>query len=562
MAQKTVGAVVETASSKTDVWAHLALFWMVVCFAGYTVVGKELEDASAPLFKPLLFILLRHWIAAAVLLLLTTLREGVRLPHRDDLGLIIATGLVGITYAQITFIYGVWFTSATYAAMLEPLCPVFACAIALVFGLERFTRRRTAGIALAVAGATLTTWWREPGAALKMSSVLAAAVVGKGMGRLATLMGTTVLLNAVLGQAVFVVLIQRVHRTRRYDSAMWLTTWFVVIGALGTTTVALVSLLLSPGLEWPGADKFRASPAFWAEVLYAALVATVQNYSIRSWAVTRLGPTSTAMYQTINPPCTALLAFAFLGEAPNAMQVAGTAVIVVGHLVSEMGEDPERGGDASSSRGKAGLRDRAKHRSSIWGRAKKDDDYAPSSGYADDVVRFFGGGDDDEDPALRAALLNDCEDESSDEDAGLCAPDAIVVRGGLHRAAVGSDSSDTDDGTATGIEGGGGAAAAASIAALAWRHRNTVAGRESVGSRSVVEVPMRESPKTSSRRRRMGADDPGRGADGNARGVSGPGLDQNRARTPALRDQGRGSAQAAAATAAENLVAASSPAFL
>eukprot|EP00941_MAST-03F_sp_MAST-3F-sp1_P003084 g3084.t1 len=310
---------------------------MVFCFAGYTVLGKELGETDLFLFKPLLFLLLRHWLAAAILVLITTFREGVQLPHRQDLFLIFTAGFTGITYAQLTFLYGVWFSSATYAAMLEPLCPIFSACIALAFGLETLSLYKCFCIGVAIVGASITTFFRTD-TANSFTTIIPNEAFTIQSGKLATVLGTTVILNAVLGQALFVVLVQKVHKTGRYKSAAWLTTWFVCIGAVCTSIVAMISLLFSPDFAWPGSSTFHTSTTFWLEVLYAATIATVQNYTIRAWAVTKIGPTGTAMYQTLNPLLTCLLAWWFLHEVPNFQQAFGTVFIVSAFVLMVIGE--------------------------------------------------------------------------------------------------------------------------------------------------------------------------------------------------------------------------------
>ena len=145
--------------------AYGAFCMWVTFYALWTVLGREMSE-TGPRFKPLLFLFLRNILAFVVLVgmgLLTFTRNKRRiLPDLQntrprDLVMIFALG-ASIWLNQLFYIYGLRFTTATNAAILEACIPVYTTVIGIIFGVEtlgsgsRF-RRRVCGIVLCTGGA-------------------------------------------------------------------------------------------------------------------------------------------------------------------------------------------------------------------------------------------------------------------------------------------------------------------------------------------------------------------------------------------------------------------------
>ena len=145
--------------------AYVAFFLWVVFYALWTVLGREMSE-TGPLFKPLLFLFLRNILAFVVLLCLgLAMRTRVGAPLLPDLRksgcrdllLIMSLG-ASIWLNQLFYIYGLSFTTATNAAILEACIPVYTTIFGLVFALETLgsgwrLRRRLLGIGLCTSGA-------------------------------------------------------------------------------------------------------------------------------------------------------------------------------------------------------------------------------------------------------------------------------------------------------------------------------------------------------------------------------------------------------------------------
>ena len=145
--------------------AYGAFMLWVTFYALWTVLGREMSE-TGPLFKPLLFLFLRNIFAFLVLFGLGALmfwpkKKKVLPQFRElkprEIGMILALG-TSIWLNQLFYIYGLRFTTATNAAILEACIPVYTTVLGLAFGMEslgsgwRF-RRRLAGIVLCTGGA-------------------------------------------------------------------------------------------------------------------------------------------------------------------------------------------------------------------------------------------------------------------------------------------------------------------------------------------------------------------------------------------------------------------------
>ena len=116
--------------------AYMAL-WVWVSFYGlWTVLGRELSE-TGPIFKPMLFLFLRNIFSTILLVMLVLMSEGCRIrslrPRRRDACLALALG-AAIWINQLLYIYGLRFTTATNAALLEACIPVYAMVIGLLIG--------------------------------------------------------------------------------------------------------------------------------------------------------------------------------------------------------------------------------------------------------------------------------------------------------------------------------------------------------------------------------------------------------------------------------------------
>jgi drug/metabolite transporter (DMT)-like permease len=279
-----------------SVGVHLALLFVQLTFGAFHVISKGLLVVLPPLALAGI-----RALAAMPLLLVLAWRVERVLPRRRDLPALAGLGLLGVTANQLLYILGLRLTSASSASILMPSVPVFAIAIGAALGIERFDRRRLAGVALAVAGA------------------LVMLGVGGLAGHHGALAGELLILGNCAAYAAYLVL-QRPLLCRL--PPLTLVAWAFAFG--GTATAAVCA----PALRHLDPAALPAS-AWWG-LAYVVLLPTAVNYVLIAWAVRHSSPALVAAYTTLQPVVATSLAVLFLGEAPGAHAAVGLALIVSG----------------------------------------------------------------------------------------------------------------------------------------------------------------------------------------------------------------------------------------
>jgi len=294
---------------------HVALIFVQISFAAFYVVSKRVLSSVDPLVVAGLRIL----IATPVLLVFARIHNR-SLPARSDLPLFAIMGFLGIFANQALYIIGIDHTTATSAGVLMPAIPVFTVAIAAMSGVEAISWRKIVGIASCITGA-----WSM----LDLSSLSFDG--GASFGNL------LILLNG-LSYALFLVLQRRI--LGRYPP-LTVIAWSFVFGSLFVSFVSLPSMIRA---------DYQSIPAgAMAGLGYMIVVATILNYFLNTWAVSRSSTSLVASYIMLQPVASAVLAGLFLGETIGIRESAGTLFILAGlAVVSRNGEKKTRQTTAGS----------------------------------------------------------------------------------------------------------------------------------------------------------------------------------------------------------------------
>ncbi|KAB2926384.1 MAG: DMT family transporter [Bacteroidetes bacterium] len=275
--------------------AELFLLSTTVVWGSTFVVVK----AGADLISPSLFIALRFGIGALLFALLLagqyrsigrrTVRRGVLL------GAMLGTGIILQNY-------GIYLTTASKSAFITGLMVIFTPVAQLV--LERRAPRpgNVVGIVVVTAGLYLLTM--PEGSALNAGDLL-------------------VLISA----AVFGVYIVYLDMFSRDEKVLHLS--FIQV------TVTSFTAAMTIPFE---SVRFIPAPGLIASLLYMGICATVLTTYIQTRYQKDTTPTRAVIIFTIEPVIAAVLAYFALGEVLGAVGIAGAAVIIVGILISEFGD--------------------------------------------------------------------------------------------------------------------------------------------------------------------------------------------------------------------------------
>jgi drug/metabolite transporter (DMT)-like permease len=278
---------------------------MVLLWSGNYVVGK-LVLREIP---PLMLVCLRTVISG----LLVTPVVWYRLKHTDkrppwrDLGIVLLLGFFGITMNQFCFVIGLGQTTVTHSAIIMSTIPIFVLLTGAVFGMERITGPKVAGMSIAILGIMVLQRFRPEAHSASRPTVLGDFFV---------------LLCAVLlaGMTAFA------RRLWRGDA--------MAIVAVGYISGAIA---FTPVLFWQAHtfDLRTVTPATWAGVLYMAGCCSVICYLIYNYALHHIAASRVAATQYMQPFLATMLAVLILGERLTAPVVAAGGMIIGGVLVTE-----------------------------------------------------------------------------------------------------------------------------------------------------------------------------------------------------------------------------------
>ncbi len=266
------------------------LIWAV----NFSVVKVAIEQ-----MPPLAFNTLRLVGASAILLAVSKLIPSPPIEGRDRLRLVLMA-LVGHTAYQLFFIHSMHRTTASNAAILLGLTPVFVAVLSTLSpGFERASARVWLGIFISVLGVHLV---------LRESSRLGGDPTGDWLALGATLCWS---IYTVAGGSF----IRRygLFKINAYSMAIG-TAFFLPIAAPQLVGLSLAAI---------------PAQALWAAA-FSLVFALVIAYCCWYFAVSRIGPTQTSIYANLTPVAAVLVAHLWLGEPVSAEQLGGAATILAG----------------------------------------------------------------------------------------------------------------------------------------------------------------------------------------------------------------------------------------
>jgi drug/metabolite transporter (DMT)-like permease len=300
--QMTADAHEVTARPRATVTDLLLLCMAVIWGINYAVV-----KFGAAQIDPLAFNSTRLAVASVVLVAIV-IASGHPWPRGRDRLALLGLGILGNGIYQYLFIEGISRTRAGDAALIIAAAPAFMAIIGRLRGTERTGAAGVAGITLSLAGIALVVFGDSGGGKADSS-----------------LIGDLLLLGASLCWSVYTVFLQ--PYTERTNGI----TLSAVTMIGGAVPLILVSMPAIVRTQWSGVGL-----GGWAAVAYSGLFALVLAYLFWYRGVKVLGPTRSAMYANLQPIIALGVAWATLHEAPHLLQLAGTACIMGGLVLTRM----------------------------------------------------------------------------------------------------------------------------------------------------------------------------------------------------------------------------------
>jgi drug/metabolite transporter (DMT)-like permease len=279
---------------------HLALIAVQILFGSWPVFGKVVLRSMSP---SSLVALRLTGAALAFTLLQRKITPLLKMPVKDIL-LLALCSMLGIVGNQFLYVKGLSLTTAINSALLSTTIPVFTLFVSILFRHDRLSLRRLFGILLAAGGVVYLV--NPAHADMSMQ----------------TTAGNVLLVSNSLLYATYIVISKNLFE--RYG-ALNVITWIFLIGSLVTIPVGIYSLQQ----ENIGA----ITAGVWLMIALIIIFPTVGAYYLNGWALTKVAPSTVAIYIYLQP----LVAFGFapllLGEKFNSRTIIAALLIFAGVAV-------------------------------------------------------------------------------------------------------------------------------------------------------------------------------------------------------------------------------------
>lgn len=233
----------------------------------------------------------------------------------SDWFLLLVLGLSGPFVAPLATMLCAMWAGANTVSILCALTPALTSVLAVLSGLEHPSRRIVLGVSIGTLGSLLAAQGTSDGLPQDRSGqqVVAGVIAG---------------LLVALSQAIFVVamkplLLSRPGRAPILPSSVM---WLAYVISSSASIFSLVGLVFIQGFEQTFAGwSFRDTMIS----LFAGAVCGALNYSLFAWANRVLSATTCALYSALQPPLTAILAFAATGESLTSRGCWSMVLVIV-----------------------------------------------------------------------------------------------------------------------------------------------------------------------------------------------------------------------------------------
>ncbi|MFN2577285.1 MAG: DMT family transporter [Pyrinomonadaceae bacterium] len=285
---------------KSGAGPHLALIAVQLIFGTWGIPGKIVLQVM-PVFG---LSALRIAGAAAMLAVICKVRGGMGRISKKDWLLLVVCALLGVVFNQWLFATGLTLTTVVNSVLISTTIPVFTLLIGALLGTERASLRRLIGIGLAAAGVVCL-----------ISPARADLASGSRLGDL-------LILASALMYGAYIALSKRLVHSY---GALTATTWIFIVAVLPTAPIGAAATLHT--------SFANVHLSFWLATIYILLIPTVLAYYLNAWALSRVAPSTVAVYIYLQPLIAFALAPIMLGESLGLRAVVASLLIFAGVLI-------------------------------------------------------------------------------------------------------------------------------------------------------------------------------------------------------------------------------------
>ncbi len=266
-------------------------------FGSLPVIGKIV----LAVLPPMALVGIRVAITAAILFIIQAFRGRIWLKEKGDYWRFAALSLFGVVFNQLFFIGGLSLTTASNTSLLAVMIPVFALAVGSIAGFEKLTVIKIIGIIFAAAGVIILI---DPRKASFSSQ---------------TTIGDIFIVINCLAYGIYVATSKgAITRNGTFRSMMWVFIFASIIcipfGAFSLSAIDLAAI----------------DTNIWLISIYIAIGATAAPYLLNAWALSKVNPSTVAVFVYLQPLIGFGLAVMFLGEKINLSFIISAALIFAG----------------------------------------------------------------------------------------------------------------------------------------------------------------------------------------------------------------------------------------
>ena len=286
--------------------------WLAVAaVAGQTGIaaGTFLIAKQTLLTIPPLALVTMRMVGAALLMagVLAVRTRGARPIPRSAWPEIALLGVIGVTINQTAFLTGLKHSTPTHAALLYALTPACVQLLTLFSGEEQMSRRRAAGIGLALLGAAAIIAVRAPGHAVAD-----------------TRYGDLLIAIGVVAWAIYSA---RAPRHVRAIGAIRFTGATLIAGALAGLPFGIAPVA--------ALDLGRIPIGAWLGLGFLVVFTSGLAYALWTVAMKGLSATQVAVFVNFQPVLTALLSIWLLDEALTPALLIGGGLVCLGVALTQ-----------------------------------------------------------------------------------------------------------------------------------------------------------------------------------------------------------------------------------
>jgi drug/metabolite transporter (DMT)-like permease len=310
--------MIRTRDSHLAVGPHLALVAVQILFGTWPIFGKIVLRSMSP--SSLVACRLTG-AALAFSLLQRKLTPLLRMPFKDIAALVLCS-MMGIVGNQFLYVKGLSLTTVINCTLLSTTIPVFTLLVSILFGYDKVSLRRLFGIALAAGGVVYLV---NPARADLSAHTTA---------------GNLLIVSNSLLYAAYIVISKNLFE--RYG-ALNVITWLFLVGTLITIPVGVYALQRE--------NISAISVGVWLTIALIIILPTVGAYYLNAWALTKVPPSTVAIYIYLQPLIAFGFAPLFLGEQWNSRTIIAALMIFAGvaivtrrgrsRAVQEISEHPD-----------------------------------------------------------------------------------------------------------------------------------------------------------------------------------------------------------------------------